>query len=215
MAHQEPKDFFFTTLQGKLGARELVVGYDFTFGVHRRGTVELLEHLGAETGIGVNVIEAQFNGELLISSTEIRRDVAAGEVEHAEELMEAPFALRGTVVRGHGIGSTLGAHTANLDVENELLPAEGVYVTSTTVLDRGASYPSITSVGLHPTFPEHAFSVETHLMNFQGDLVGARLDVRFHHRLRGQIAFDTPETLKGQIERDIIAARKWHEEHKL
>ena len=136
-------------------------------------------------------------------------------MERARELMDEPFALRGTVVPGRGIGTSLGAHTANLKLENELLPADGVYITHTKILDREEPHPSITSVGTHPTFPDHEFSVETHLIDFDGNLVGSRIDVLFHHRLRGQIAFDTPKTLKGQIASDIKAARKWHEDHKL
>ncbi len=215
LAHEEPRAFFDKVVMGTLGAEAIVVGYDFTFGLHRRGTTELLHQLGQERGLDVTVVEAQFEGELLISSTEIRRAVHAGEVDRAAALMEAPFALRGTVVRGRGIGESLGIHTANIAVENDVLPREGVYITHSRIVGEGKLYPSITSLGYNPTFKGTAFTVETHLIDFQGNLAGHRLDVLFHARLRGQIAFDTPETLKGQIERDIKIARSWHEEHRL
>lgn len=215
LAHLEPKDFFNKVLRDKFGAEAVVVGYDFTFGLHRRGTVELLEQLGLQHGIDVMTVPAQFHGELLISSTEIRRDVQSGAVDRAKELMEAPFTLRGTVVRGKGIGESLGAHTANIDVENELLPKDGVYITYTRLVGEPFIRPSITSVGVNPTFKDSPYTVETHIIDFDGNLVKKKIDVQFHQWVRGQIAFDSPETLKGQIERDIQAARKWHEEHSL
>jgi len=214
LAHQTPKEFFDQVLVKTLGAQAVVVGYDFTFGVHRRGTVEVLKHLGEERNIAVTVIEAQFMEELLISSTEIRRDIARGDVNRATRLMESPFTLRGTVVPGKGLGKTLGAHTANIDVENELMPLEGVYITHTKILDEDTLYPSISSLGIHPTFDDGMFTVETHLIDFEGQLVGKKLDIFFHQRMRGQIAFDSPDTLRGQIERDIEAARRWHEDHR-
>lgn len=214
-AHLAPKEFFNTVLVERLGASAVVIGYDFTFGVHRRGTAEVMQHLGEEAGIEVSVVKAQFLGELLISSTEIRRDIQRGDVGRARELLDAPFALRGTVIAGHGVGSTLGAHTANLKVDNELTPADGVYITHARLLDEAKTYPSITSVGYNPTFKDRSFSVETHIIDYQGNLRGRRLDVLFHKRMRGQVAFDSATTLKGQIERDIETARKWHEENDL
>jgi len=215
LAQLTPSDFFSQIIIDKLGAKGLVVGYDFTFGVHRRGTVDVLKHLGKEHGIAVTVIEAQFREEMLISSTEIRRYLLEGDVEHAAELMEAPFALRGTVIRGHGIGKTLGAHTANIDVENELKPMEGVYITRARIIGDDRIYPSIASLGVNPTFNGGPFQVETHLIDFDGNLLGKRIDLLFYKRIRGQVAFDSPDTLRGQIQRDIEVARKWHEDNRI
>ncbi len=213
LAHQPPRDFFESTLLTTLGARALVVGYDLTFGLHRRGTVELMEQLGRDHGVDVTVIEAQFLGELLVSSTEIRRLIAAGFVTQARALMDAPFALRGRVVTGMGLGGDLGAHTANVAADNELIPREGVYVTHSRPLEGSMVYPSITSLGTNPTFPHQPFKIETHLLDFEGALVGKEIEVKFLERLRGQIAFDGSATLKAQIARDIAQARIWHEAH--
>ena len=213
LAQVEPKIFINDILLEKLGAVEIVIGYDFTFGVHRRGTAEVLRTLGAERGINVHIVEAQFDGDLLISSTEIRHAIATGEMQRARTLLGEPFVLRGTVVRGHGIGKTLGAHTANLVAENELEPGEGVYVTATKLVGDAHVVPSVTSVGTNPTFKGRPFAVETHLIDFEGDLVNAHVEVCFYERLRGQIAFDSPATLKGQIAQDIATARRWHENH--
>jgi len=213
LAQIEPKAFINDILLEKLGAAEVVVGYDFTFGVHRRGTAEVLKHIGNERGIEVHIVEAQFSDELLISSTEIRHSIAEGNMRRAHMLLGEPFTIRGTVVHGQGIGKTLGAHTANLVAENELAPGEGVYITTTRFVGDKKAVPSITSVGTNPTFKGRPFAVETHLIDFEDDLVNAHLEVCFFERMRGQIAFDSPETLKGQIAQDISAARRWHEKN--
>ena len=213
LAQIEPKEFISEILLEKLGAAEIVVGYDFTFGVHRRGTAEVLKHLGQERGIDVHIVEAQFQDELLISSTEIRNAVSEGNMQRARLLMDEPFTLRGTVIPGHGIGKTLGAHTANLVAENELAPGEGVYITKTKFVGDERAVPSITSVGTNPTFKGRPFAVETHLIDFEDDLVNAHMEVCFYERMRGQVAFDSPATLKGQIAQDIAAARRWHEKN--
>lgn len=215
LAHIEPKKFISDILLEKLGAAEIVVGYDFTFGVHRRGSAEVLKHLGKERGVDVHIVEAQFQDELLISSTEIRHAVTEGNMKRARLLMDEPFTIRGTVVPGHGIGKTLGAHTANLVVENELAPGEGVYITRTKFVGDERAVPSVTSVGTNPTFKGRPFAVETHLIDFEDDLVNAHLEVCFFERMRGQVAFDSPKTLKGQIAQDIAAARRWHEKNKI
>jgi riboflavin kinase/FMN adenylyltransferase len=213
LAQLPPKDFFNHVLIEKLGAKAVVVGYDFTFGVHRRGTVDLMKQMGESQGVSVDIIEAQFMDELLISSTEIRRDVATGNVERAQELMGEPFTLRGKVVSGRGIGGSLGAHTANIEVENELMPLEGVYLTRTRLPNEEKSLPSVASVGVNPTFEGSSFTVETHIIDFEGILQGKMIELLFYKRVRGQIEFDSAETLRGQIERDIEAARRWHEDH--
>jgi riboflavin kinase/FMN adenylyltransferase len=172
-----------------------------------------MKQMGESQGMSVKIIEAQFRDELLISSTEIRRDIATGNVERAHDLMNAPFALRGKVVSGRGIGGSLGAHTANIEVENELIPLEGVYLTQTRLPDEEKTRPSVASVGINPTFKGSPFTVETHILDYEGILQGKTIELLFYKRMRGQIEFDSPETLRGQIERDIEAARKWHEDH--
>lgn len=215
LAHVLPRDFFTKVIVSLLGASSVVVGYDFTFGLHRRGTTELLHQLGTEMGIDVAVVEAQFEGDLLISSTEIRNALLAGHVAHAAVLMGSPYTLRGEVVRGLGIGASIGVHTANIQAYNELVPADGVYITQTKTAPAEKPRFSVTSIGYNPTFPGRSRSIETHLIDFEGDLRGNVVDVMFYERLRGQIAFDSPETLKGQVARDIENARSYHEKHAL
>lgn len=214
LAHSTAADFFKSVIVDKLHAHAVVVGYDFTFGLHREGTVEMLEKLGAGHGVRIIVVGAQFLGETLISSTNIRRLLEHGNVKEAAALLGHPYMIEGKVVPGAGLGRRLLAHTANIESENELLPKDGVYLSTTIVSrEKGAEetkYPSVTSIGDNPTFPGPRFTVETHLIDEAVDIVGWRIAVWFLDRMRDQIAFDTEDELRGQIRRDIEAAREMH-----
>lgn len=203
-----PEVFFEKILQRKLKAAGVWVGYDFTFGSRRSGDAALLKELCRKAGILCRVAKARFSGETLISSTHIRRFVRHGEMREAARLLGRPFALMGSVVKGFGIGGKeLGIHTANLKVENELLPKIGIYVTR-TIVPGGKTYASATSVGNNPTYPGKPFSVETHLIGFQGTLRGKKIEIQFLNRLRDEFKFPNSESLKNQIEKDIAAAKK-------
>lgn len=203
-----PEVFFEKILLRKLKAAGIWVGYDFTFGTKRSGDAALLKELCRQSGILCHVTKAHFSGETLISSTHIRRFVRRGEMREAARFLGRPFALRGTVVKGFGIGGReLGLHTANLKVENELLPKIGIYATR-TILHGGKAYASATSVGNNPTYPGKPFSVETHLIGFQGTLRGKKIEVQFLNRLRDEFKFPNSESLKDQIEKDIAEAKK-------
>jgi len=220
-AAQTPEQFFEQILIKRLGAKAIVVGYDFTFGYHRGGTIEVLEELGKRHNVEVLVVEAKFVGDLLLSSTEIRHFVSTGNVEEAEQMLGRPFRIEGKVVAGKGLGAYLGAHTANIEPENELLPGNGVYLSLTYVFERRATsderrcWPSITSIGHNPTFPGGPFSVETHLIGFEGKLLGEIIAVDFLKKMRDQIAFPSVEKLHGQIIKDVEEARIWHENRTL
>lgn len=205
----KPEKFFLDILVNRLGVKGIFVGYDFTFGHKRSGSVEMLKRFCQDHGILFLAKEAQFQGENLVSSTQIRSLVGQGEVETAQKLLGRPFALIGKVVKGHGLGAKLGVHTANLEVENELLPKTGIYITMTNLF-RGASHPSVTSVGFNPTFPGKGFSVETHLLDFQGSLRGKKIEIAFLTWLRAELTFPNAETLGEQIRKDIAEAKKYH-----
>lgn len=208
-----PEKFFHEILVKRLKPVEIWVGYDFTFGVHRRGNIPLLESLCRGNKIGLHVIQAQFAMEMLMSSTQIRTLIAQGNVALAGKLLGRPFALRGKVVKGAGIGGKMGIHTANLHCENELLPKTGIYITLTKIKTGGGwkSWPSATSVGFNPTFPGKGFSVETHLIGFEGGLRGKKMEVAFLSWLREEWTFPNAETLAAQIQKDIAEALKFHE----
>jgi len=198
-------DFVAGHLAGRLGLREVYVGANFNFGRGREGDAAALVDLCAGHGISAaQVDEVRFLGSP-VSSSRIRRALAAGEVELARELLGRPFAVDGTVTRGAGRGAALGIRTANLRVANALLPQDGVYVTETHV--DGRRLPSVTNIGSRPTFPDQAFAVETHLLDAAPDLYGHPIEVAFLARLRQELRFDSAQALVEQIRRDIERAR--------
>ena len=202
-------DFFENIIVGRLHAAALVVGYDFTFGHKREGTVKELEAWARKHGLQSDILPAQFSGEELISSTQIRRLIAAGGVQHAALLLGRAHELVGTVIPGHGRGKGLGAPTANINPNTMLIPGDGVYVT-TTLLPNGKKVNSITNVGTNPTFGDDVRMVETHLLEGGENVVGTTIRVAFLERLRDEKTFKNPQELAAQIARDIEEARRRH-----
>ncbi|MBI4211890.1 MAG: bifunctional riboflavin kinase/FAD synthetase [Deltaproteobacteria bacterium] len=213
-AASTPETFFEEIIQQRLHAPHVIVGYDFTFGAQRRGTAELLKQLGKAAHIEVTIIEAQFADGMLISSSNIRKQIAAGDMEQAAVLLGRPYELVGTVVRGRGLGESLGAHTANMKIENELIPRDGIYLSNIIVEGNRDVLPSITSIGDNPTFPGAAHTVETHILDQQQNVLGKHLRLELLEWMREQIRFDHPESLKQQIAADLDAARRRHARRK-
>jgi len=214
LAAVEPEDFVREVLVGRLGAREVVVGWDFSFGHARRGTPALLRELGATLGLGVTVVPPVTVGGLVCSSTKVREFVLEGRVEGAALLLGRPVEIDGAVVRGAGRGHRIGVPTANLTPDAELLPKGGVYATRARVLDAQggvvATYAAALNVGSNPTFaPASAggVTVEAHLLGFSGDLYGRRLRLEVLHRLRDERRFESVDALVAQIRADIEATR--------
>ncbi|MDO8462594.1 MAG: bifunctional riboflavin kinase/FAD synthetase [Deltaproteobacteria bacterium] len=207
-------DFFEKVLIKRLSAREIIVGYDFTFGSKREGTVEKLETLGKKHKIPVTIIPAirsnngdtVFDKGLLISSTQIRNFVACGRVREAAKLLGRNHFIDGIVIHGRGLGQKLGIETANLKSENELIPAVGVYSSTTTLGKK--KIQSVTNIGKNPTFGGKTISIETHLLGFKGDLYGKKLRVEFINRIRDEMRFENAQALKRQIRNDIKIAKK-------
>lgn len=200
-AHTSPQDFFRQFLAKELNAKYILVGYDFTFGAHRTGTIETLEKLGRESGVAVELMPAHMNGETLVSSTLIRKLICEGDVRLAGKFMNRPYSIDGTVIHGKNRGTALGLHTANLDVDNELLPLDGVYATVATL--NGRRFDSVTNIGFNPTFDNTERSVETHILGFDQDIYGKTTQLTFVERLRAEIRFVSPEALVRQIAKDI------------
>lgn len=203
-----PEVFIERVLVGALHARVVVVGYDFTFGAKRAGTTDVLRAAGARHGFAVEVVAAQTVGPgLVASSTKVREFVLEGRMDGAELLLGRPFSLVGRVVEGAKRGRLLGFPTANLAVENELLPRTGVYAGW---LDAGAGpQAAVINVGHNPTFQEAAGrpGVEVHVIGSVGlDLYGRRCRLHLVERLREERRFEGIEALVAQIGRDRDAA---------
>jgi riboflavin kinase / FMN adenylyltransferase len=197
-----------------LGARHVVVGADFSFGQGRRGNTMLLAQLGARLGIGVTIVPQVTANGLVCSSTKIREFVLEGRVEGAHLLLGRPYEIEGTVVAGAGRGRTLGFPTVNLANRGELAPRPGVYAGRAFRLDGDGSYPAAISIGTNPTFvsatsgqaPE--LLVEAHLLDFAGDLYGARLRLAFLAHLREQRRYTEVTELIAEIGRDVARTRE-------
>ncbi len=215
-ASQGPGKFFDDILQNRLRASCVVIGYDFTFGMHRQGTIETFEEMGKKCGMSSIVVPAVFADETLISSTVIRSMISAGEVKRARSLLGRPYEALGNVVPGRGFGSALAARTANLSLASEISPKDGVYITRTLVHHEGYGkttpdlYESVTSIGQNPTFADLPRSFETHLIDADADLLGKTLSVEFLERIRDQEKFISVEDLRNRIHQDIDVARKYH-----
>lgn len=203
-----PADFVDRILTGDLLVRAVLVGENFRFGHRQGGDVALLRELGKRAGFEVITIPpVVYRGEI-VSSTVIRREIAEGDVTHAGRLLGRPFVLTGEVVSGTGTGRKTTVPTLNLQPEQELLPARGVYITR-TVLDGGTrSYRSVTNIGTRPTFSGSSLTVETHLLETPGELEARRMEIRFWKRLRDEKKFARPEELRAQIGRDVARANR-------
>jgi len=201
-----PQVFFQEIVCGALAARAMVEGGDFRFGAGAGGDRRMLESLAGERGI-----EVEFVGEVLvdgqrISSTRIRRLIAAGSVAEAARCMGRPYRFQGTVVEGRHRGAKLGFPTVNIDSPRFLVPAEGVYAGIAIVL--GKSYPAAISVGRAPTFhAEHPVVVEAFLLDFEGELYGEPVALDFLEFLRPQQAYPDAEALKVQMAADCERVR--------
>jgi riboflavin kinase/FMN adenylyltransferase len=205
----EPQIFFAEVLVRTLAARHLVVGYDFTFGHQRGGDAAMLRQLGREHGIGVEVISPFEQHGRVVSSTEVRRALAAGDVRLAQALLGRPFDVDGAVVRGAGRGKSLGFPTANVAPETETLPATGIYAVRLRKLDGNATaLPGAASLGVNPTFHGDKLTLEVHILDFDGDLYGARVRIEFIERLREERRYDHVDALIAQVQEDIRAARR-------
>jgi riboflavin kinase/FMN adenylyltransferase len=212
-------------LMDGVGARAVVVGENFRFGHKAAGDPALLAELGRPRGVEVVAVPLHADGGEPVSSTRVRAELARGDVRAAAASLGRAYAVEGVVVRGDGRGGReLGIPTANLDVAGDLaLPANGVYAGHLGEQPGGPdpegsgepqggapedqARPAATSVGVNPQFHTSGLRVEAHVLDFDGDLLGARVWVSFEHRLRDEAAFATVDDLVAQIHRDIDRAR--------
>src|SRR5919106_2399152 len=182
MSRWEPETFVKTVLVDWLRVAEVWVGADFLFGRDRSGNFSLLRALGGQYGFRAEKIDPVRYKEFVVSSTRIRRLVTEGRVDEAGALLGHHFFIDGTVIRGAGRGRELGVPTANLATANELIPPPGVYATTATV--DGVVYPSVTNVGLRPTFGDVEKPViESHIFDYSRDLYDRPLRLSFVQRL--------------------------------
>jgi riboflavin kinase/FMN adenylyltransferase len=198
---------FVQLLKDNLKMRGLIVGPDFALGRGREGDAEKLRILGKEMGFSVEVIPAVVLDGQVISSSAIRQALAQGDVKKVGKLIGRLFSLSGQVVSGDGRGRTLGFPTANLELKAEqALPSDGVYATIAHVGHH--LMPSVTNIGVRPTFEGSKHLVETYIFDYEGDLLGQNFTIDLVDKIRDEKRFDTEEKLKAQIRRDVEQARR-------
>jgi riboflavin kinase/FMN adenylyltransferase len=205
LARVEPEAFVRGVLVERLKAREVVVGYNHTFGRGARGDARLLQSLAEGLGFRAHVVPPLMIDGVPVSSSEIRAALRVGEVERANRYLGRPYAIKGEVVPGAGRGRRLGFPTANIRSDRPVLLPWGVYAGRVQL--EGASHAAVINIGVRPTFGESHLVVEAHLLDFAGTLYGHTLRVAFVIRLREERQFPGPEALRQQIDQDIAAAR--------
>lgn len=197
-----------------LHVKSIVVGSDFRFGHHRRGDHVLLQELSEKYGYELRVVEKlQYQGRD-ISSTFVREQIVKGDLSMANELLGYPFFVKSEVIHGRQLGRKLGIPTINMELPAEkLLPPKGVYATKVQIKDN--CYIGVTNVGCKPTVNHsNKVNVETHILDFSGDLYGHVMKVSFYRFLRPEQKFGSVEALKEQMEKDIASSRSYMKERK-
>ena len=204
------EDFLTKLLVGHCGAVHLVAGHDYRFGHKNAGDVRLLQEKCAQLGVGCDIIPQVTLDGITVSSTYIRQLVKDGELERAAEFLGHRHCLSQTVSHGFRFGRTIGIPTINFTVpDHVLVPEKGVYVTR-VYLPNGSSYAGVTNVGTRPTVSDSAdVSIETFLLDFDGDLYGKRIRLEFCRRLRGERKFDSLEVLRQEIQHNIAETRDY------
>jgi riboflavin kinase/FMN adenylyltransferase len=193
---------FVSLLQTHLRMRALVVGPDFALGYHREGNVESLRRIGKEMGFSVTVVPPLRISSEVVSSTAIREALAAGDMPRVFRLTGRQYYIKGIVVPGTGQGRGLGFPTVNVKMDpGWAIPADGVYATLTHIDDR--VYQSVTNIGSRPTFGGKQRTLETYILDFQGDLYGRELTIDVIQRLRDERKFPSVADLKKQIAEDV------------
>ena len=206
----EPEEFVRSVLEERLAVSELFLGSHFAFGRGKRGDLALLTRMGPECGfVASGVEEVFFEGEP-ISSTRIRTAIARGDVRRANAMLGREYELDGLVARGDKVGRKIGYPTINLEPENELHPADGVYVTQIHIRSFGRRFDCVTNIGRRPTvYEDYATTIETYVLDFSADVYGEKVRLFFFDRLREERKFPSVTDLSEQIGRDIQATRDY------
>ncbi len=215
LRNMEWRDFIDEVLAGQFHACWVITGENNRFGYRGQGTPERLQEECARLGIGCDIVESVKIDGIVVSSTYIRQQIAAGNMERAAEFLGHPYTIAGVVLHGRRVGRTLGYRTVNLALPREMQePPFGVYV-SRVIVD-GTPHAAVTNIGVHPTFGSgDAACIEPHILGFDGDLYGKYIRVELLHFLRPEQRFADSEVLKTAIAADIAQAKDWFEKNKM
>ena len=206
LAVTSSEDFVSEVLAGTLGAAGVVTGDDFTFGRGRKGNVDLLRQLGEQHEIVAEAVAPVLLGDTRISSGRIREALKSGDIGTATRLLSRDFAIEGVVRQGDRRGRELGYPTANMVLGDYQRPRYGIYAVRAKLED-GTELPGVASLGVRPTFEPPQELLETHLLDFDGDLYGQKIEVALHAFIRDEKKFDDIEALVTHMREDEAKAR--------
>ncbi|MFA9461830.1 bifunctional riboflavin kinase/FAD synthetase [Thiohalorhabdus methylotrophus] len=207
LASLKPEAFMDRVLVDGLGVRHVVVGHDFVFGKGAKGSIADLRRHGGQRGFAAEEIPEYREDGRAVGSTAIRKALAEGDLDEAARLLGRPYSLCGRVIHGDQIGRDLGFPTLNLHMHHRRLPVEGVFAGR---IHGGGlhGHPAAVSVGTRPAIKGIDVRVEAHLLDFQGDLYGARVELVFERFLREEWNFPDLDSLKAQIDADVRESRE-------
>tara|TARA_B100001250_G_C19812672_1_gene796540 strand:- start:48 stop:965 length:918 start_codon:yes stop_codon:yes gene_type:complete len=200
LAKQDPEEFVEEIVFKKIKPSHLIVGYDFRFGNKRSGNSDDLLRLCSKYNISVSIVDKQLKDGTVLSSSIVRDLIKEGDFEKAELLLGHKWLIKGKVVEGDKRGREIGFPTANLDVDEIIQLKFGVYAVE--VIFEGKSYKGVSNYGIRPTFDGENILLETHLLDFSGDLYGKDITVSFVQFLREERKFEGIQSLKDQIKKD-------------
>lgn len=198
-------EYFQQIICDQLKTRAVVEGPNFFFGKNREGNVELLAKFCERESITLEIVEPVRTEEEFVSSSRVRKAIAAGDVDSANAMLTQPYRIRGLVTHGAGRGGSIGFPTANVAAVDTLLPGLGVYAGVAKIAQE-QTWKAAINIGPNPTFGENHVKVEVHLIDFKGDLYGQPLEVDFIRRLRDIQKFASKEQLMEQLQLDVAAA---------
>jgi riboflavin kinase/FMN adenylyltransferase len=214
LARMAASEFVREVLVDRLGVREVFIGKNFRFGADRGGDVDLLKSMGEELGFAAAAAPIVEAAGGVVSSTRVREAVASGNVEEVATLLGRIFFIDGRVLEGKRLGRTLGFPTLNIEVENEIEPNHGVYVTAVHIPSFDRTFTAVTNIGVRPTVYQNSLTtVESHLLDFTADVYQERVRLFFLRRLRDEMAFASTMQLMTQIRRDVASARDFFAGH--
>ena len=208
-------DKFLDMMVEEFEAVHFVIGHDFHFGSHGKGDAAKMEQYCAEHGLSFDVVDPVCVDGQRVSSTEIRKLLLEGKMAEADKMMGHPYELSDVVQHGHRLGTKMGTPTVNMRIDRDMLvPKHGVYATK-VYLDDGSTYPGVTNIGVRPTVSgSGAVTVETFILDFDGDLYEKNVRVEFFKFLRPEQKFEKVEQLRDQINRDAECSRAYFEQTK-
>jgi riboflavin kinase/FMN adenylyltransferase len=204
----EPEDFVKAVLIGLLNMKHLTVGHDYRFGRKASGDVSILMDLADKYGYTYEIVEPIMKNELRVSSTLIRELLQDGRIEEANFYLGRKHFIKGLVVRGKGVGHTLGFPTANLRIKENISTIKpGVYITET--IWKGKWFPSVTNVGYNPTFEQTGIHLETYILGIDQEMYDETIEVHFIKRLRDELKFNSLDELMVAMNKDLANTKAY------